>query len=436
MTARHPVGLRGRVFGALAVLLVVTVVGAWLVAGGAVLRPLIEGIVQERAETAVAIAKELEQAPAPRLRAREIIRELGVRIRLLPKGTPSTTTNRRVRRIEVDDREVLVLPASNGRVLVPIHTGYGQRWLMVQYSTRLGAARRRVVIGLGLIACVAIAGAWLISRWVLRPLDVASAAMAQVAAGDLAHRAPEGKDAAGQMGARFNQMADRVQALVEGQHQLVAAVSHELRTPLARMRLLVELMRDDVGEGTPTKRLDALEREICEMDALVGELLESARLRGGGAVLKREPVALAELVEELVAELGDRAVEVRVPHDLLISADRFRLARALGNLLSNADRYAPEGTAIAVEARRTRLAAEQPGAVDGVVISVADRGPGVPPDLLPRLFEPFFRAPGAAPGGHGLGLAIVKQVAEAHGGTATARLREGGGLEVLLTLPG
>jgi signal transduction histidine kinase len=266
-------------------------------------------------------------------------------------------------------------------------------------------------------------------QWMLRPLEVAGEAMERVADGDLEHRAPTGADAAGRMGATFNRMADRVQGLVQGQRDLMAAVSHELRTPLTRMRLQTEMLRDS---GADPKRVAALEADIRVVDGLVEELLESARLDQGVLALRLERFSGQHLVLEALGEvdLGDRDVTLAAGSSVDIYADRRRVLRVLTNLLSNVQRYTPDDTQVVIQLE----------AVAGeVTLRVADRGPGVAPASVDRLFDPFFREENSRSlrtGGLGLGLMLCRQIAEAHGGLITATNRQNGGLEVVMRLPG
>ncbi|HUM12003.1 MAG TPA: HAMP domain-containing sensor histidine kinase [Myxococcaceae bacterium] len=212
----------------------------------------------------------------------------------------------------------------------------------------------------------------------------------------------------------MNGMAERIERQLKDQRELLAAVSHELRTPLARIRLLLEL-----GRGGDTSVLDQLEHEVLEMDALVGELLASARL---------DFTAMARLPLD-AGDLGTRALErAALPPALLevesapvsLEGDPTLLQRALSNLLENARVH---GAGV------TRLRVDAP---DGVVrFSVEDAGPGLP-DGGERAFAPFQR--GEASDGLGLGLALVRRIAEAHGGMAFAENRAEGGARVGFTV--
>jgi signal transduction histidine kinase len=232
-------------------------------------------------------------------------------------------------------------------------------------------------------------------------------------------RAPvEGQDEVADLARSFNRAAERIQGLVEAQRRQLAFASHELRSPLARLRLALEMM-----SGAAAVRAGA-ERDVAELDTLIGELLEASRLEAVGAGERAEVVDLLGLVAEEAARgaasVAGEPVELR--------GDARLLRRLVRNLLDNARRHAA-GTE--VTARVERLPA-------GARLLVADRGPGVPEGERERIFEPFYRPPGAPEtgSGYGLGLALVRQIARAHGGDAHCLLREGGGTEFEVLLGG
>lgn len=420
----------GRLLLAHFVLLMLTILGAWAVVGGGVLHGLIGNLMEERADIALYIAEQVESADDPVAEAVALAGALQVEIRLTSEAPPPKTRHgkRPARTLERDGRKLRMIKSPRSPILVPVTVQGVEKWLIVRFPVDLEAPPRRAGGGMVILAGIALLGAFIAARWTLRPLKTASDAMHQIAAGDLGHRLPEGGDVTGQMGETFNRMAARVEGLVEDQRNLMAAVSHELRTPLARMRLQLELLSDT---GADPSRIRDIEAEISEVDGLVEELLESARLDQGVLALRLEDVDLLDLAAEALGsiDLGDRPIDLSIPDGSHITADRRRLLRCLINLLSNAARYTSEEAEVS-------LSAAPDG--DGVRLVVADRGEGVSEEALPRLFDPFFRAEASrsrVTGGLGLGLMLVQQIIEAHGGRIQAENRAGGGLSVTMWLP-
>ncbi len=433
--------LRARVLLALIGLIVLTVLGAGLVTGGGVLAPFVGELRQSREELALHVARELERAADPVIRAEEMSEDLGVQVVFTNQPPGRGLRREAMRRGNRPARWQRAAPEpgmpvssitfedGTAATVVPLSTPQGRAWAVVGHPVDLDRPVRRIFMGLVLLGALLLGASWAAGRWVLRPIEVASQAMQRVADGELGHRVPPEADVGGEIAPTFNRMARRVEELVQGQRKLMAAVSHELRTPLTRMRLQVELLGDS---GAEPERVRKLEQDIEAMDGLVEELLESSRLDQGVLALHLAEVDLAEVAAEALGsvDLGDRTMALEVEEGLSVEADRTRLLRALRNLLSNAARYTPEDTQVRVGARA--LGEEQ------VILWVSDDGPGVSQEDLPQLFEPFFRAEvsrSRATGGLGLGLMLVGQIAEAHGGRALASRSAAGGLEIRLLLP-
>lgn len=233
--------------------------------------------------------------------------------------------------------------------------------------------------------------------------------------------------------------AERARRLARQRLELVAGVTHELNTPLAAMRAAAQNLADGVVvDPARVKSYGAMiEREGTRLSSLVAQSLELAGIESGARAFRLEPTPVGLVVDEALGDVGfalERAgcsVERAVPPDLPpVAADRAALRLALRNLLENAAKHAAAGRSVSVRAR-----AESDGRK--VALRVEDRGPGVPAEDRPHLFEPFFRgrATASAKPGAGLGLALARRAAEAMGGTLTHAEREGGGSAFEILLP-
>jgi two-component system sensor histidine kinase BaeS len=296
-------------------------------------------------------------------------------------------------------------------------------------------------------ASVLIVGTTLIALVIFGParrrLKAVQGATERLGAGDLDARAPEqGGDEVTALARAFNQMAgeltSRTRALETAdtaRRQLLADVSHELMTPLTAMRGYIETMSMselEIDEPTRERYLQIVSQETRRLERIVGDLLDLARLEGGGTTMRQERVQVAALFDRVAArherELQERGVrlEFRVNAGAEdITGDPDRLEQALQNLAANALRHTPDGG-------RITLTSEPVG--NAVRLSVRDAGPGIPDDHLPLIFERFYKADAArkAAGGSGLGLSIVKAIVERHGGTITARNEQGAVFEIVL----
>jgi signal transduction histidine kinase len=283
--------------------------------------------------------------------------------------------------------------------------------------------RRRLLLhGLHMsVLLLAIAGilallTYPISRGITARLERLRGSVQECGGGNLAVRVPvEGRDEVAALARSFNDSASRIERLIAAHKLLLANCSHELRTPLARMRLAIEKLPESERASNPE-----LVRGIGELDGLIGEMLLSSRL-DAATPIERQTVDLAALVAEEAAHF-DREV---VATPVAVSGDPALLRRLVRNLLDNARVHAGGATEVRVEAEL------------GIArIVVDDAGAGIPEADRARIFEPFYRAEGAARGsGFGLGLAIVRQIADAHGGRVEYAPRGGGGSRFTVTLP-
>jgi len=275
---------------------------------------------------------------------------------------------------------------------------------------------------------------------IARPVRKLRDATVALADGNLQSRVADSigkrRDEFGLLAHDFDTMAAKLQRAAEQQLELSRNISHELRSPLARMRVAVELARTKAGELPEFQRLDV---EAERLDALIGQILSYTKLDSdpnrGPAI-----VDLADVVSEVAENVNfeckaDGANGVTVVAELVsgirINGYHEVLRSAVENIARNAVRHSPPDSAVRITLARINA---------GASIEVTDDGPGVSPDDLPRLFDPFFRTQRSAEadsnGGTGLGLAIARRAVELHNGQIVARNRESGGLSILITLPG
>lgn len=298
-------------------------------------------------------------------------------------------------------------------------------------------------VGIALAASLLVLGLFAsrVSKRLARPLEHLAVTAERFGAGDLAARtgidkmpkrwmAEEVRDVA----TAFDGMADRIARVVTEQRELLGAISHELRSPLGRARVALEIARERTEHDPSASRpLEDVDRQLVEVDAILGDLLASARA-GLADVRLEETELLPWLRARVAGEKTAGIIEIVATPELegvRVSIDGALLGRALHNLFANAWAHGhPKDTPLVVMVTATGERAR---------VAVVDRGPGFSAELLPRAFEPFVmggdkaRSPGAH--GMGLGLALVRRIVEAHGGSAVARNVAGGGAEVAFELP-
>jgi two-component system OmpR family sensor kinase len=286
-----------------------------------------------------------------------------------------------------------------------------------------GAAHERRLPGV-VFFLVPAAVLWILSgkiaKRLARPLYELVLVSEEIGKGTTSARArvtDHGLDEIAALGRAINDMAARIERQLADQRELLAAVSHELRTPLGHLRVILDLARDrDAADG---KLWNEVERELVEMDRLVGELLASARLEF--QALSPKPLDAAGVAARALERAGLPASKLvaRAAEGGRFSGDPTLVGRALANLIDNAQKHGGGLTRIEV--------ASAPGFVRFVV---EDGGPGFSPDEMPRAFEAFAPADTSL----GLGLSLVARIARAHGGSIAAANRPEGGARITLEL--
>ena len=323
-----------------------------------------------------------------------------------------------------------------GVVVVPPQAPFG--FLLGRYGPMLALVAAGVLIVGAVLTSLMIFGP---ARRRLRALEGAAR---QLGRGDLTARAPDrGGDEIAAVASAFNAMAGDLAARAEAlaasdriRRQLLADVSHELTTPVTAMRGYLETLtmpEIHLDETTRARYLAIIGDETNRLERLIGDLLDLARLEGGGGTLRFDDVPVVQLFDRVIARheraCADAGVTMAGSIDggaETVSGDRDRLEQALQNLAANAIRYAPRGSTVRLA---SHVGEADSGQRSQVILSVEDEGPGIAPEQLPHIFDRFYKGDPArsfeSSGGNGLGLSIVKAIVERHGGTLSVDSRPG-----------
>jgi heavy metal sensor kinase len=295
-----------------------------------------------------------------------------------------------------------------------------------------------LILGLPLVVALAGIGGYLLARRALAPIGHLAAEARRITADRLHERlkVPNERDEIGRLTEVINETFARLESSFDQLRRFTADASHELRTPLAVVR--------GIGEAAVARRrtpaeyeetIGSMLEEIDRMSNLVDTLLRLSHGDAGTVRLTREPVDLGRLAHDAAASLGilaeerNQKITVEAADAVVAPVDRLVLREAVTNVLDNAIKYSPPGSAITVRVER---------AADQGVVAVGDQGPGIPIEHRDRIFHRFFRVDEARSrdgGGAGLGLAIAKWAVEMHGGEITVDDRPGGGCEFRIALP-
>ncbi len=284
-------------------------------------------------------------------------------------------------------------------------------------------------------AIVALVLVRFVARGLTTPLREMAEATQAMSRGDYTRRVTEtSRDEIGALARSFNRMAAELAETDRVRRDLVANVSHELRTPLTALQATLENIIDGVATADPST-LQTMLAQVERLGRLVTQLLDLSRLEAGTVPLDRQDFAVEPVLAHAVREQKLNAPDVDIAmtveeRDLAADGDPERVHQVVANLLENAVRHSPAGSAIEVRARRS---------ASGVTIEVSDEGPGIPEDDADRVFERFSRSDAARAtrdGGAGLGLAIARWIVDLHGGEIHPEQREPHGCRMVVTLPG
>jgi two-component system sensor histidine kinase CpxA len=333
-----------------------------------------------------------------------------------------------------------VLPAGSSRVHVRTDglggykvIGYEGYFPVSNVLIRPGG--RGLLLALMLVVSAAVSV--MLARFIVLPVQKLRMAGQKVADGDLSVRVAPSvgsrTDDIARLAHDFDVMTGRVNALLQSKQRLMRDVSHELRSPLARLQALLSISRQTADAGG-MERIVRMERELERLDELIGEILAYTRMETQEGITPR-PTDIVDLVQNIVddasleGQTAGKEIRLQGPQRCLLDLDSGLIQSAIENVIRNAMKYTADGTTVDV------TIVEEPGRLRVVI---DDYGPGVPPDAIDKIFEPFFRVDesrNTTTGSGGIGLAIAERSVRLHGGTMMASNREAGGLRVEMVLP-
>ncbi|HEY5757341.1 MAG TPA: HAMP domain-containing sensor histidine kinase [Steroidobacter sp.] len=311
------------------------------------------------------------------------------------------------------------------------------RWYPQSGNVREPQILEPLPLLVALVASLALAA--LLAWYMAKPIRVLREAFSAAEAGDLDVKLDpvmsRRHDELADLGRHFERMAARLRKVLDGQRRLLHDVSHEMRSPLARLQAAIGLARQQPEKLE--QHFKRIELEAVRIDALVEELLTLARLQGGIGLELKQEICLIDVVNAVIedcdfeARLDGGAVKLTDTSNLHVHGDSDLLHRAIENVVRNAVKHGGKGRSVTVALR---------AGADGTraQLCVLDSGPGVPPEYLERIFEPFVRpaaAAGAEANGYGLGLTIARRIVDAHRGDIRLSNRAEGGLSVEILLP-
>ena len=296
----------------------------------------------------------------------------------------------------------------HGHHFVELSNDSGRFVFGLDKSFELDPERRRLVVFLLTLLTLIFIGAFLSIRWILRPVRWLQEGVQEVGRGNLKHRVPEKRsDELRELATAFNKMTERIRDMLHTKERLMLDVSHELRSPITRMKVALEFLPEGQAK-------DSLKSDIAEMETMINEILETARMHHLHGNLKREIINIADLLEGILPDYANQPPGIQTgdfPDGIEINADPEQIKTVFKNILTNAIKFSES------DDKPVMISLKQ--LADSTVVRILDHGIGIPPDELPYIFEPFYRVDKSrskGTGGYGLGLSLCKTIMEAHGG--------------------
>jgi signal transduction histidine kinase len=287
--------------------------------------------------------------------------------------------------------------------------------------------RWRIVATLLSLLSLIFIGAFLSIRWILKPVRWLDQGVREVSQGNLKYKVPvERSDELRDLAEAFNDMTDRIQSMLHTKEQLLLDVSHELRSPLTRIKVALEFL----SEG---KARDSIAGDIAEMEKMINDILETARMHHLHGELKLQRTKLAKLLREILPAYEKQLPGVQldeIPEPLELNVDPGQIQTVLKNILTNAIKFSD------ADSDPVRIKVNQQS--NYTVVQIADNGIGIPAEELSFIFEPYYRVDKSrskATGGYGLGLSLCKTIMDAHDGKIEMASKPGEGTTVSLFFP-
>ncbi|MBF0276755.1 MAG: HAMP domain-containing histidine kinase [SAR324 cluster bacterium] len=316
----------------------------------------------------------------------------------------------------------------HGAYLMSVKEKAGTFLFAVDLGPEHEESRERWVIGVLFFLPLVLLGAYFAMRKVLKPIKWLNEGVQQVGMGNLDYQVPVKRpDELGKLSQAFNGMTDRIAQMLHSKEQLLLDVSHEFRSPLTRMKVALEFM----PENSVKKNI---KEDVEELENMVSEILESARMESEYGHLNRRPVNLVSLLHEAVLSFNEQSALIRIhsmPEEIVLHLDAERIKIVFRNIITNAIKHS--GDLDDERQRMVEIFLEQKDAQ--VIVRIRNFGEKIPEKDLPFLFEPFYRVDKSRSketGGYGLGLHLCRKIMEAHGGKIEAESMDSTGTTISL----